>query len=132
MIELLPIVADTLKRPESHKILCTLCPGGYPHPIVCGSLLVPDLRTITVGEVYMMKTMRNLDADGRATILVWIGKDAYSIHVKLRSRETEGPLVEKMNHNLSKMNMSAKAVLNFDILSVFDEGISDTAGSKIQ
>ncbi len=129
---MLPYITDLLKRPETHKVLSTSSPDGVPHTIVCGSIVVPSPSTLAVGEVYMYTTSQNLKANGRAEVLVWSGKTAYAIQVQVRCREESGPELDKMNQNLSKMNVSASAVWIFDVLSVTNEGMGAEAGSKVQ
>ncbi|MCL2032663.1 MAG: pyridoxamine 5'-phosphate oxidase family protein [Methanomassiliicoccaceae archaeon] len=132
MVKLIPKIADMVKRPETSKVLATVSPEGDPHAVVCGSLLVSDDETIIVGEVYMYATCRNLVHSPKAEFLVWYGREAYSIQAVLTSRMTSGPALERMNHNLEKMKMKAVAVLEFKVLSAYDEGISsDTAGTQI-
>ncbi|MCL2149205.1 MAG: hypothetical protein FWH47_07710, partial [Methanomassiliicoccaceae archaeon] len=64
--------------------------------------------------------------------LVWYGREAYSIQAVLTSRSTSGPALERMNRNLERMKMKAVAVLEFKVLSAYDEGISpDSAGIQI-
>ncbi|MDR1404006.1 MAG: pyridoxamine 5'-phosphate oxidase family protein [Candidatus Methanoplasma sp.] len=132
MVKIIPKVADMLIRPDTNKVMTTVSPEGEPHAIVCGSLLVSGEESIAVGKVYMYATCRNLRSNPVAEFLVWSGKDAYSVRAVLRSRIESGPLFDKMNHNLGKMKMKAVSVLEFDVLSIYDEGISpDTAGTQI-
>lgn len=131
MVKMIPMVVDMLRRPETNKVMSTTSPEGDPHAIVCGSLLVTDNDTIIVGEVYMYATCRNLEHNPKAEFLVWSGKDAFSIQAVVKDRVESGPLLEKMNHNLEKMKMKAVAVWEFNVLSVHDEGISETAGTQI-
>lgn len=131
MAKMIPMVMDMLKRPETHKVMTTVSPEGDPHAIVCGSLLVTDEETVIVGEVYMYATCRNLEHNPKAEFLVWSGKDAFSIQAVLKARIESGPLLDKMNHNLDKMKMKAVAVLEFNVISVHDEGISGKAGTQI-
>ena len=132
MVKLTPRISDMIKRPETNKALATVSPEGAPHAVVCGSLLMSDDESIIVGEVYMYATCRNLEHDPRAEFLVWYGREAYSIQAVLTSRSTSGPALERMNRNLERMKMKAVAVLEFKVLSAYDEGISpDSAGIQI-
>lgn len=132
MVEMLPIVVDMLRRPESHKVLATVSPEGDPHVIVCGTLLVPDAGTIVMGEIGMYTTGRNLSANPICEILVWSGKDAYAVKAMASCRFEAGPMLDRLNQILDKMNVQAVAAWEFKVLSVFDEGMSKSAGTQIQ
>lgn len=131
MAELLPIIIDMLKRPDTHKVLSTSSADGIPHSIICGSLLVTDPSTIIVGQVYMQRTVSNLEVNPRAEFLVWRGAEAYSIQAVLRCHYGDGPNMEKMEQLLGKMNMVPVEVWEFEVLSAHDEGITEKAGSRV-
>ena len=131
MTELLPIIIDLLKRPETHKVLSTVTPDGKPHSIICASLVVTDPSTIVVGEVYMFKTGVNLMNNRNVEFLVWSGANAYSIQATVKSRMEEGPEMEKMTKSLAKTNLVPVAVWEFKVDSAFDEGITAHAGTQV-
>lgn len=130
MVEMIPLIMDMVQRPDTNKVMSTTSPEGKPHVIVCGSLLVPDSETIAVGEVYMYATIKNIESNPNVEFLVWSGKTGYAIKAVVKSRSESGPLLDKMNVYLSRMNMTAVAVWEFKVESVFDAGIGDTAGTK--
>lgn len=131
MAELLPIIMDMLKRPDTNKVLTTSSLDGRPHSIICGSLLVTDPSTIIVGQVYMYKTCDNLAENPHVEFLVWRGAQAFSIQAVLKGRSESGPNMEKMEQLLGKMNMIPIAVWEFSVVSAYDEGITERAGSKV-
>lgn len=131
MAELLPIIIDMLKRPDTNKVLSTSSAEGRPHSIICGSLLVTDPSTIVVGQVYMYRTVANLEVNPHAEFLVWRGAQAYSIQAVVRRSYDHGPNMEKMEKLLGKMKMSPVAVWEFDVVSAHDEGVTEKAGSKV-
>lgn len=131
MAELIPIILDLIKRPETNKVMSTVSPEGNPHTIVCGSLLAPDPETIIVGEVYMYATIDNLRSCPKAEFLVWSGKNAYSIQTVAVARSESGPLFDRMNQNLDRMHMQAVAIWEFKVLSAYDESITDLAGTQV-
>lgn len=131
MAEMLPIIMDMLKRPETTKILSTVTPDGKPHSIVCGSLLVSNPSTVIVGQVYMYKTVENLEVNKNVEFLVCHGAQAYSIQAVLKDVYETGPEMERMEVLLSKMNMKPVAVWEFSVVSAHDEGITEKSGSRI-
>ncbi|MFA6805330.1 MAG: pyridoxamine 5'-phosphate oxidase family protein [Candidatus Methanomethylophilaceae archaeon] len=131
MAELIPLITDMLKRPETHKVLSTVTPDGKPHSIVCGSLIVKDPSTIMVGQVYLTRTCVNLANNRNVEFLVWRGPDAYSIQATFVSRQDSGPEMEKMTQLLAKMNMVPTAVLEFSVDSAYYEGITEKAGTQV-
>jgi len=131
MVKMIPAIMDMLKRPDTNKVLITVSSEGDPHGIVCGSLLVVDEETIIAGEVYMYRTRDNLENNAKAEFLVWSGKNAYSIQAKATSRVESGPFFDKISINLEKMKMRADAVWEFKVTAVYDEGVSNMAGTRI-
>ncbi len=131
MVQMLPIVMDMLIRPETHKVMSTVSVDGQPHSIVCGSLIVIDPETIAVGEVNMYTTCKNLETNRKVEFLAWLGREAYGIQAEAVGRITEGPILEKMNQRLNKMNMVAYELWAFRVCSVYDEGVGDLAGTRI-
>jgi len=131
MVQMLPIVMDMLIRPETHKVMSTVSVDGQPHSIVCGSLIVIDSETIVVGEVNMYTTCKNLETNSKVEFLAWSGREAYGIQAEAVGRVTKGPVLEKMNQHLDKMNMVAKALWEFRVCSVYDEGVGDLSGTRI-
>lgn len=131
MTELIPLLMDMLKRPETHKVLSTVSPEGKPHSVICGSLIVTDPCTIMVGQVYMHQTSVNITANRDVEFLVWLGAQAYSIQATLKSILTEGPEMEKMEQLLGKMNMKPLSVFVFTVNSAYDEGITPKAGTRV-
>ena len=99
--------------------------------IVCGSLDIADDGSIIVGEAYMYRSAKYLEANPEAEILVWKGNTAYSIKAVARSRETSGPLFDRMSRFLDRMNMTTVAVWRFEPTEVWDESASDTSGDRV-
>ena len=130
MIEIPEPIAKMIKQPDTHKVLTTVSPSGEPHAIVCASLDVDDNK-IVVGEVFMLRTVENINNNPNVEFLVWFGKNAYSIKAKACGRYTEGPHFEKMAAALDKFNMVAIAVWEFEPLEIWDESASRSAGQKV-
>ena len=124
-------VRDLISRPEPVKILVTADRSGQPRGIVCGSIFIPDDETLAVGEVFMNTTKRNLEENPKAAVTVVLGGEAYNINLTVIERLEEGDLLDAINDKLSRVNLKARAVWTFDVVSVFDEGIGANAGKQI-
>lgn len=123
-------VARLIKSPDAHKVLATVSPEGEPHAIVCASLGLFDDH-ICAADVFMTRTVMNLEKNPTAEFLVWMGKDAYSIKATVADRVTEGPIFDKMSASLEKFNMTVAAVYVFAATEIWDESASKTAGEKV-
>ena len=131
MVQLTEPIVRMIKHPDTNKVLATVSPDGKPHMIVCGSLDIADDGSIIVGEAYMYRSAKYLEANPEAEILVWKGNTAYSIKAVARSRETSGPLFDRMSRFLDRMNMITVAVWRFEPTEVWDESASDTSGDRV-
>lgn len=124
-------VIRMLKHPDTNKCLATISPEGTAHPIVCGSLTVTEPDTVIFGEVFANQTVANLERDSRAEFLVWKGAEGYTIKATATARLDTGPLFDKMNQLLSRMNMNVKAVWVFRADEVYDASATAEAGKKV-
>ena len=113
------------------KVLTSVCPSGFPHSIVCGSIRVMSPDTLIVGEILMKATSNNLKKNDKATILVASGLNSYIVNVKAKQRVTEGPIYDGMNKALEAIKMKANAVWVFEPISVYNQSANPAAGSKI-
>ncbi|MBO4569109.1 MAG: PAS domain-containing protein [Candidatus Methanomethylophilaceae archaeon] len=118
-------------HPETNKTMSTVSPQGEPHCIVCGSLAAIDSDKICVGDVYMYRTGENLAANPLAEFLVWRGREAYSLKAKVVDRLDSGPVFEKVQKTLEKMQMKIECVWVFEVLEIWDEGIGNLTGAQI-
>ena len=124
-------VLRILRHPDSNKVLSVISPDGFPHSIVLGALMADDEDRIYVGEAFMYRTVKYLEACPNAEFLVWKGKDGYSIRAVAESRVTEGPIFDKMSELLDKKGMHAVAVWVFRSVEVWDESASKTSGERV-
>lgn len=131
MVQLTEPIVRMIKHPDTNKVLATASPDGRPHMIVCGSLDVSESGKIVVGEAYMYRTVKNLEANPEVEFLVWKGNSAYSIKARAVSRETSGPEFDRMSRFLDRMNMETVAVWEFEALEVWDESASSTSGDRV-
>ncbi len=131
MVEIPEPVARMIKHPDTHKVLSTVSPEGEPHSIVCASLAMDGNDTIVVAEVYMHRTCEYLAKNPNVEFLIWLGKLGYTLKGKAVSRLTEGPLFDKMVEAMDKFNLVPVAVWEFKIDSIWDEGVSMTAGDRV-
>jgi hypothetical protein len=131
MVQIPEPVARMIMHPDAHKVLSTVTPDGKPHSIVCASLAMDGEDTVIVGEVFMHKTCENLVINPNVEILVWQGKNGYSLKAVTTGRMIEGPQFEKMHAMLEKYNMEAVAVWEFKVLEIWDESASRTAGDRV-
>ncbi len=131
MVSIPEPVVRMIKHPDSHKVLATVSPEGKPHAIVCASLAIDGDDTVIVGEVFMHRTCEYLKYNPNVEILVWSGKDAYSLKAVTTGRMIEGPQFDKMTAMLDKFNMATVAVWEFKVLEIWDESASRSAGEKV-
>ena len=124
-------VARMVLHPETHKVLTTVDPEGKPHAIVCASLTMNGDDTVVAAEVFMYRTAENIAKNENVEILVWKGKNAYSLKAKAVARHTEGELFDKMCTTFDKFSMYVVAVWEFKVEEIWDESASKSAGEKV-
>ena len=111
MVQLTEPIVRMIKHPDTNKVLATASPDGRPHMIVCGSLDVSESGKIVVGEAYMYRTVKNLEANPEVEFLVWKGNSAYSIKARAVSRETSSPEFDRMSRFLIALSTSEISTL---------------------
>lgn len=124
-------VLRLLRHPDSSKILSTVGDDGYPHSIVVGAFLVDEQGLIYVGEAFMYRSSEYLEKNPKAEVLVWMGKDGYSIRVEAVDHITEGPKIDEINVMLDRKGMTAVALWVFKPIQTWDESASYTSGNKL-
>jgi hypothetical protein len=124
-------IAKMLKSFDSHKVLTTVSPDGMPHAIVCGSLSMAREDTILVAEVFMQRTCENLKHNPNVEILVWQGKNGYSLKAKALGRILQGEEFDKMYAAMEKFNLTTVAVWEFQVTEIWDESASPSAGERV-
>ncbi len=120
-----------IKHPDTHKVLTTVTPDGKPHAIVCASLSMLGEDTILVAEVFMHRTCDNLKNNPNVEILVWQGKNGYSLKAVTTGRVVEGPSFEKMVGVMERFNLTPVAVWEFKVLEIWDESATDSSGTQV-
>ncbi|MBR4244633.1 MAG: pyridoxamine 5'-phosphate oxidase family protein, partial [Candidatus Methanomethylophilaceae archaeon] len=128
MITIPEPVAKMIKHPDTHKVLTTVTPDGKPHAIVCASLSMLGDDTILVAEVFMHRTCDNLKNNPNVEILVWQGRNGYSLKAVTTGRIIEGPAFDKMTVIMEKYNLTPTAVWEFKVLEIWDESATNFAG----
>ncbi|MBE6523012.1 MAG: pyridoxamine 5'-phosphate oxidase family protein [Thermoplasmata archaeon] len=131
MITIPEPVAKMIKHPDTHKVLTTVTPDGKPHAIVCASLSMLGDDTILVAEVFMHRTCDNLKNNPNVEILVWQGRNGYSLKAVTTGRIIEGPAFDKMTVIMEKYNLTPTAVWEFKVLEIWDESATNFAGSQV-
>lgn len=124
-------VRALLNDPEATKVLASVSADGMPHAIVVGSCMSPSPDLIVAGEVLMKTTSANFKATGKAAITVVKGTEAYLVTAENPELIAEGPIVDKMNEQLAKYNLTAHGVWTFIPTGVWNESASPEAGTKL-
>ncbi len=131
MITIPEPVAKMIKHPDTHKVLTTVTPDGKPHAIVCASLSMLGDDTILVAEVFMHRTCDNLKNNPNVEILVWQGRNGYSLKAVTTGRIIEGPAFDKMTAIMEKYNLTPTAVWEFKVLEIWDESATSVSGTQV-
>jgi len=131
MVKLPDNVMAAFNDAAAVKVLTSVASNGQPHSIVCGSIRAAEANKLIVGEILMKTTASNLKKNDRAAVLVLVGKNSYLVNVKVKARVSEGPMLDGMNEVLKGMGLKAAAVWVFTPTSVYDQGASPKAGTKL-
>ncbi|MDR0791490.1 MAG: pyridoxamine 5'-phosphate oxidase family protein [Methanomassiliicoccaceae archaeon] len=131
MVNIPDNVMAAFNDPKAVKVLTSVCPSGYPHSIVCGSIRAVAPDALIVGEILMKSTAANLGKNSKAALMVNVGLTSYIVNVNAKQRVSEGPMLDAMNKELAALNLKAAAVWVFEPISVYDQSASPAAGKKI-
>jgi predicted pyridoxine 5'-phosphate oxidase superfamily flavin-nucleotide-binding protein len=124
-------VLELIRARTTTKILVTASKDAKPHAIVAGSIAAPTADTMVVGEVLMKVSSKNLSENPKAAFLISAGKDSFEIECTAAARLESGPEVDAMNKELAALGLKAAAVWVFRVDSVFEQGASPKAGTKL-
>ena len=124
-------VVDIMTAQGAVKTLVTVSAAGQPHAIVAGSIFpTPDGKVI-VGEVLMKRSKANLEANGKAAMLITAGPKSFELVLANPARLDSGPVFDNMKAKLAEMKLPCFGVWAFDVCEVWDEGAGPNAGTKI-
>ena len=126
MAEMKPVVIDLVNRPQTLKILSTVNNECRPHSLICKGMLTKGPSTILVGQVLMYKTIVNFNSNPYVEFLLVNGAIAYAIQAKVvRSyKDPECEEMKRMSKVLERYSQVPRAVWEFEVLEVFDEGLT--------
>ncbi len=117
---------------DACKIIATACKNGKPHAIPAGTIGVVDDSTMVVAQIFMDVTAQNIDSNPKAAFTAVKGMEAYTVNAVLKAKLTEGPIFDAMYKNIQEMlHLPTKAVLLFDVKSVYHQSASPNAGKKL-
>lgn len=131
MVKIPKEVSELLGQKETVKILVTADSKGQPHGIVCGSIGIIGEDTLSVGEIFMKRSSKNMNENKKVAILATNGPKAYEVQATVLGREDSGANLDGLNKALSAANLKANAVWKFKAEAVYDEGAGPNCGKKI-
>ncbi len=135
MAELPTDVQSLLNARDSVKVLATTSADGGVHAIQLGSMMAPDPNTIIFGAVLMKHSGANLDgmrkSGALASVLVCNKLQSYQVRAKVKDYVTSGPVLERMNQELAKMNLGARGVWVLEPVEVWNQSASREAGTRM-
>lgn len=133
MAQLTPEMIETLKNTKAMP-LATASKKGEPNVAIVGSVFLIDPETIWIGNQFMDKTIKNLQENSRAALVVWtLGvKGCFQIKgdVKVLS---SGPDYEKMKEMVKarRADLVCKSLIAMKITEVYDCVSGPNAGKKL-
>lgn len=122
-------VLELLSRQELSWVLTTI--GDFPHAIAVNFKHVTEDGKLAIADVFMNETIRNIQASGKASVMVYEGTSLKSYEVRGTAEYlTEGALVEHYKEIVSEAfhgAMTAKGV----VLVTPSEAINLTPGAEV-
>lgn len=135
MVNLPEEVMKAFNDPKSMKVIATKTANGNVHAIRVGSLMAPAPNMMAVGAILMKETSKNLDEMKKknelVSLLVSMDMKSYQVKAKVKDLQTAGPLFDKMNEELKKMGLAARAVYTFEPVEVYNQSASYEAGKRM-
>ena len=93
-------------------VLATATPDGVPNADPMGMKKVIDAETVYISDQFFNKTLANVQANAKVSVVFWEGHDAYQIHGTARY-VNEGPEFEEQrtwaNDRFAQIGMPIKA-----------------------
>lgn len=117
-------------------VFSTATVDGQPNASIVGMKQVIDDETLYLSDQFFKKTMANVQANDKVSVVFWEGHDAYQIHGTARYvNEGEEFLAQKavVDEKFAQMGMPVKAKggVFVHVDAVFTSAAGPTAGDRI-
>ena len=117
-------------------VFATATADGQPNASIVGMKSVIDDETIYLSDQFFNKTLANVKANGRVSVVFWEGHDAFQIHGTARYVNEGADFEEqraKVDAKFAQMGMpiKAKGGVFVHVDAVFTSAAGPTAGNKL-
>ena len=124
-------VMNVLSDEGTVKVLTSISADGTLHSVVAGSIMAMGEDELFVAEIFLNTTSSNIQANGKAAVLVVKGAESYLLNATAIERYTDGEFFETMSKPMVEKGMPVKAVWTFAVDEISDQSPSPNAGAKL-
>lgn len=117
-------------------IFATATGDGMPNAVPIGAKKIVDAETILISDQYFDKTLANMKANPRASVVYWEGREGYQLKGSV-SIETSGPRYEDTARWIDELGakfglpLKSKGAIIFKVEEIYDLAPGPDAGKRL-
>lgn len=132
----LPVSAKELFEKVGTVVFSTAGADGQPNACIVGMKAVIDDETLYLSDQFFNKTLVNVKANAKVSVVFWEGHDAYQVHGTARYVNEGAEFEEqkaKVDAQFAQMGMpiKAKGGVFVAVDAVYDSAAGPHAGERI-
>lgn len=108
--EIMLMLNDT----ETVRVLNTISEDGSPHSIAVNTAMTKDTNQISIANIKMNTTAKNLRKNKSISILTVKGYDSYLIKASVKGYVEEGLLYDAINEEAKKKGLTCQGLWLFE------------------
>jgi len=117
-------------------VLATATADGIPNVVPVGAKKIIDAENILISDQYFSKTLANMTANPRASIMYWNGVEGYqlkgsvTIETSGRRYEDTARWIDELSARIGK-SLKSKGAIIFKIEEIYDVSPGLNAGKRL-
>jgi predicted pyridoxine 5'-phosphate oxidase superfamily flavin-nucleotide-binding protein len=117
-------------------ILSTATSDATPNAVPIGAKRIIDAETILISDQYFNKTLANMKANPRVSVMYWEGREGYQLKGTV-TIETSGQRCEETARWINELSakyglpLKSKGVIIFKIEEIYDIAPGPNAGKQL-
>jgi hypothetical protein len=117
-------------------VVATATPDGKPNAVPIGAKKIIDAETILISDQYFNKTVANMKANPRVSVMFWEGREGYQLK-GIATIETSGPRYEDTARWIDELSaklghpLKSKGAVILKIEEIYDVAPGPGAGKQL-
>jgi len=117
-------------------VLSTATGDGIPNAVPINAKKILDAETIIISDQFFSKTLANMKANPRVSIMYWQGLEGYQLKGNVKI-VTSGPIYEEVARSIddyaarTKMPLKSKGAVIFKVEEIYSVAPGPDAGKQL-